>query len=320
MRKTNEKAVTAFLLKYGTYILFLTVVLIMLLASDKFRTLSNMVNILLQNSTLGVMAVGMTLVIITGGIDVSVGAIMSCAACVGAVLIVEHGVNQWLGMLVIIAIATGFGFINGFAVAYLKMPAFLVTLATQSVGRGLALVISNGQTYRKFSDVTIYVGTASILGIPLLIWLMLIIMAVGYFLLHRTVYGRQVFATGGNAEAALVSGINTRKIEMSTYAILGFICGIASIMTVGRIGSYWTALGTGIEFDVIAGVVIGGTSLAGGSGNMAGTLVGVLLMGVIANALNLLGVDAYWQDVAKGAVIFLAVFIDAVRNRYARAE
>jgi len=320
MQKSNERAVTSFLLKYGTYVIFLTVVVIMLLISDKFRTLSNMVNILLQNSTLGVMAMGMTLVIITGGIDLSAGAIMSCAACVGAVLIVDHGWNQWLGILVIIAISTAFGVINGFSVAYLRMPAFLVTLATQSVGRGLALVISQGHTYRKFSDVIIYIGTASILGIPVLIWLMLIIMALGYVLLHRTIYGRQVFATGGNAEAALVSGINTRLVEMSTYVIMGLICGIAAIMTVGRIGSYWTALGTGIEFDVIAGVVIGGTSLAGGKGNMAGTLVGVLLMGVISNALNLLGVDAYWQDVAKGCVIFLAVAIDALRNRYARAD
>ena len=196
----------------------------------------------------------------------------------------------------------------------------MLPLATQSVGKGLALVISNGQTYRKFCDVMNYIGTSDILGIPVLIWLMAIVLVIGYVLLHHTVYGRKVLATGGNPEAAAVSGINTRVIIMSTYTILGFICGIAAIMTVGRIGSYWTALGTGIEFDVIAGVVIGGTSLAGGSGNMAGTFVGILLMGVISNALNLLGVDAYWQDVAKGAVIFLAVLIDSVRNSYARAE
>jgi ribose transport system permease protein len=266
------------------------------------------------------MAVGMTLVIITGGIDVSVGAIMSASACVGAVLIVENGWNQWVGVLAIMLVATLFGIVNGYAVAYFKMPAFLVTLATQSVGKGLALVISNGQTYRKFCDIMTYIGTNDILGIPVLIWFMAVILIIGYLLLHNTVYGRKVLATGGNPEAAAVSGINTRAITMSTYVILGFICGISAIMTVGRIGSYWTALGTGIEFDVIAGVVIGGTSLAGGSGNMIGTLVGILLMGIIANALNLLGVDAYWQDVAKGAVIFLAVLIDSVRNRYARAE
>ena len=311
---------TSFFLKYGTYVLFIGVVLIMLIVSSKFRTGSNLVNVLLQNSTLGVMAVGMTLVIIAGGMDVSVGAIMSCAACVGAVLIVDHGVNQWVGMLVIMLISLAFGFVNGFSVAYFRMPAFLVTLATQSIGRGLALVISNGQTYRKFSDAIIYIGTNDILGIPVLIWMMLIIMGIGYILLHHTLYGRRVLAVGGNAEAASASGINTRLTIMSTYVILGFICGIAAIMTVGRIGSYWTALGTGIEFDVIAGVVIGGTSLAGGSGKMTGTLVGVLLMGVISNSLNLLGVDAYWQDVAKGIVIFLAVLIDAVRNRYAKAE
>ena len=307
-------------MKYGTYLLFLFVVLIMLIASSKFRTLTNAVNILLQNSTLGVLAVGMTLVIITGGIDVSVGAIMTCSACIAAVLITEHGLNQWVGMLLTLVVGTLFGALNGYSVAYLRMPPFLVTLATQSIGKGLALVISRGNTYRKYSPAITWLGNTSFLGIPVLVWLMLLCMVVGFFVLHRTVYGRKVLAIGGNADAARVSGINVRWINMSTYTILGFFCGLASIMTVARIGSYWTALGDGIEFDVIAGVVIGGTSLSGGSGTIPGTLVGILLMGVISSALNLLGVDAYWQNVAKGVVIFIAVMIDAFRSRYAQAE
>lgn len=318
--KTNKKSIMQVCMKYGTYLLFLFVVLIMLITSSKFRTLTNAVNVLLQNSTLGVLAVGMTLVIITGGIDVSVGAIMTCAACVSAVLLADHGVNQWLGILLTLVISTAFGALNGCSVAYLRMPAFLVTLATQSIGKGLALVISRGNTYRKYSPVITWLGNHSLIGIPVLVWMMLLCMVIGFFVLHRTVYGRKVLAIGGNAEAARVSGINVRWINMSTYTLLGFFCGIASIMTVARIGSYWTALGDGIEFDVIAGVVIGGTSLSGGSGTIPGTLVGILLMGVIANALNLLGVDAYWQNVAKGVVIFIAVMIDAFRSRYTRAE
>lgn len=307
-------------LKYGTYILFLVVVLIMVCISDKFRTGTNIINVLLQNSTLGVLAVGMTLVIITGGIDVSIGAIMTCSACIAAVLISEHGFNQWAGMLAAMLVATLFGAVNGFAVAYLKMPAFLVTLATQCIGNGLALVISGGSTYRKFSPFITALGSTSFIGIPVLVWIMFLMFVIGFFILHRTIYGRKVLAVGGNKDAARVSGINVRLVEMGTYTILGAFAGLAGLMTVARIGSYWTALGDGIEFDVIAGVVIGGTSLSGGSGKIPGTLVGILLMGVIANALNLLGVDAYWQDVAKGVVIFLAVMIDAFRSRYTKAE
>ena len=319
MNKKNQ-SVLQVCMKYGTYLLFLLVVCIMLVASSNFRTLSNAVNILLQNSTLGVLAVGMTLVIITGGIDVSVGAIMTCSACVGAVLTADFGLNQWAGMALTMIVATVFGVVNGYAVAYLRMPAFLVTLATQSIGKGLALVITEGSTYRRYSTFITGLGTAKFLGVPVLVWLMLFCMVVGFFILHRTIYGRKVLAIGGNAEAARVSGINVRWINMSTYTILGFFCGLAAIMTVARIGSYFTAMGDGIEFDVIAGVVIGGTSLSGGSGSMPGTLVGILLMGVISNALNLLGVDAYWQDVAKGVVIFLAVMIDAFRSRFTKAE
>lgn len=316
----KKNSLTQVFLKYGTYVLFFVVVLIMVCISDKFRTSTNIINVLLQNSTLGVLAVGMTLVIITGGIDVSIGAIMTCSACVAAVLIKDFGWNQWAGMASAIVVATAFGVLNGYSVAYLKMPAFLVTLATQSIGNGLALVISGGNTYRKFSPFISAMGTTSWLKIPVLVWMMLFMFVIGFFILHRTVYGRKVLAVGGNSDAAKVSGINVRLIEMSTYIILGAFSGLAAIMTVARIGSYWTAMGSGIEFDVIAGVVIGGTSLAGGSGKIPGTLVGIMLMGVIANSLNLLGVDAYWQSVAKGIVIFLAVMIDAFRNRYAKAE
>lgn len=307
-------------LKHGTYILFLAVVLILLCTSSKFGTATNIINILLQNSTLGVLAVGMTLVIITGGIDVSIGGIMTCSACVTAVLISDHGFNQWIGILCGILVAVLFGLLNGFAVSYLKMPAFLATLATQSIGNGLALVISGGNTYRKFSPFITWMGSTSWLGIPVLVWIMAFMFVIGYFILHRTVYGRKVLAVGGNVDAARVSGINVRLVEMGTYTILGAFSGLAAVMTVGRIGSYWTAMGSGIEFDVIAGVVIGGTSLSGGSGKISGTLIGILLMGVIANGLNLLGVDAYWQSVAKGIVIFLAVMIDALRSRYAKAD
>jgi len=318
--KEKQRTIAQTCMKYGTYLLFLLVVVIMLFASGKFRTLTNAVNILLQNSTIGVLAVGMTLVIITGGIDLSVGAIMTCSACVMAVLVTEHGASQWTGIGVCLLISLLFGALNGFAVAFIRMPAFLVTLSTQAIGQGVALVVSRGNTYRKFSPFIAKLGTASFMGLPVLVWVMLLCMGIGYLILHCSVYGRKVLAIGGNAEAARVSGINTRIVEMLTYTITGLFSGVAAIMTVARIGSYWTAMGNGIEFDAISGIVIGGTSLAGGSGTIPGTFIGVLLMGVIANALNLLGVDAYWQSVAKGIVIFVAVMIDAFRSRLMQAE
>lgn len=309
-----------FVLKYGTYFLFLFIVVLLLILNDSFRTTNNAINVLLQNSINGAIAVGMTLVIITGGIDVSVGAIMCASACMGAVLIKDIGAPEWLAIIVVLLMATLFGVINGFSVSYLGMPAFLVTLATQSIGNGLGLVLSGGATYRNLGNVFTFIGKNDILGIPVLIWMLIIMFVVGYFLLHRTVYGRKVLAIGGNPDAARVSGIDVKKVRMSVYIILGFICGIAGIMTAARVGSYWSQLGKGVEFTIIAGVVIGGTSLAGGSGTIPGTFIGVLLMGVISNALNLMGVSAEWQDIAKGIIIFLAVMIDATRNKFDKAD
>ena len=191
------------------------------------------------------------------------------------------------------------------------------------IGGGAGLSVSAGFDYNvpvfreKFAD---FIGKSNFLGVPMMIWEMAIVYLLGFLLLEHTVYGRKVMAIGGNMHAARVSGINVKLSIMSTYLILGILCGLAAHMTIARLGSYYASMGEGMEFMVIAAAVIGGTSLAGGSGTILGTLVGTLIIGVINNALNLFNVSADWQNVARGMVIFLAVLFDAARNRLKTAE
>lgn len=309
-----------FILKYGIYFLFMFVIIILSLTNKNFLAIDNFINVLLQTSITAVLAIGMTFVIITGGIDVSVGGVLAISSACGIGAIKLFAAPVWLGIMIFLIVGGLFGAINGVSVAYLRMPAFLVTLATMNIARGLTLVISGGKSWYNLPAFFSTIGKGSILGVPMLILIMIVLYIIGAVLLKRTVYGRKIFAIGGNAEAAKVSGINVQRIRMSAYILSGFITGIGAIMTTSRLGSFWAAMGVGVEFTVIAGVVVGGTSLAGGVGSLGGTLIGVLLMGIINNALNLWGVPAEWQDVARGMIIFLAVMMDALRTRYRKAD
>ncbi|MBQ9062539.1 MAG: ABC transporter permease [Eubacterium sp.] len=317
--KTNGRQTTQFLLKYGIYFMLLAIILVLAIASPSFRTVTNLTNVLLQVTTYACLGIGMTLVIMTGGIDVSVGGIM--VAC-GSVYVVcaKSGMPAGLCILMIFIIAAIFGIINGFAIAYIGMPAFLATLATQCIGRGISLVLTGGQSYRDLDASFAFFGKTKLAGVSIQIWVIIVLFIIGYFILHKTVYGRKLTAVGGNLNAARVSGINDKMITCSAYIMMGLLSGIAAYLTMSRLGSYYAAMGDGIEFMVIAAVVIGGTSMVGGSGTMIGTVVGTLLIGIINNALNLFHVGAEWQDVVKGIVIFLAVMFDAVKNKAKTAD
>jgi len=309
-----------FVLKYGIYFLFAVICIILAVTNANFLTANNIINVLLQTCIIAAVATGMTYVIITGGIDVSAGAVMAVASGCGVGLIKFMQFPWWAGMLIMVTVGFLFGTINGAAVAYLKMPAFLVTLATQSIARGMTLVLSGGKSWYDLPDQFGTLGSSSFIGIPVLVFIILALYAGGQLLLRNTIYGRKVYAVGGNAEAAKVSGINVRKVTMSVYMLAGLIIGVAAVLQTARLNSFWASMGTGMEFTVIAGVVIGGTSLAGGSGSLGGTFIGVLLMGIIDNALNLWGVPANIQDVARGCIIFLAVMMDSMRSQYKKAE
>ncbi len=306
-------------LKYGIYLLFLIMIVILAITSPSFRTVENASNVLLQVTSYAVLGIGMTFVIMTGGIDVSIGGIMVCCGSVYAYLC-QSGVSGGAAILAMFIVALLVGALNGVSIAYFGMPAFLATLATQCMCRGLALVLTGGASFRDLGASYTFFGKTKLLSIPIQIWVIALLFVIGYLILHKTIYGRKLIAVGGNLHAARVSGINDKLITCSAYIMMGVISGVAGYLTMARLGSYYASMGDGIEFMVIAAVVIGGTSMTGGSGSMIGTLVGTLLIGVINNALNLFRVDAEWQNVAKGFVIFLAVLFDAMKNRVKQAE
>jgi ribose/xylose/arabinose/galactoside ABC-type transport system permease subunit len=312
------KKILAFVLNYGIYLVFLILCVVVSIASPVFLTVQNLSNVLLQVSSVGIIAVGMTFVIIARGIDVSVGAIVALASVISVTAMKMNGQPWWMGILYLLGVGVAFGVINGFAAAFLKMPPFLVTLATMTIARGLVLSISQGVSIYGLPEIFPAIGLGSVGPVSYPVIIMLVSFLVGYLVLHKTVLGRKVFAVGGNPDAARVSGINVEKIIMITFIIVGFFSGLSSFVLTSRLNSFSPSMGLGFEFSAIAAVVIGGTSLAGGEGNIGGTLIGVLIMGVINNALNLMGVSVYYQDIIRGAIIFLAVMIDALRNRYAQ--
>lgn len=306
--------------KYGIYVLFIFIVLVLSITNEKFFSLTNFSNVLIQVSNYAILGVGMSFVIMTGGIDVSVGATMVVSASAYVVATQFYNASEPVGLLIMLGVSVIIGAINGIAIAYLKMPAFLVTLATQCIGRGLALVLTGGVSYRNLGKSFTYIGKQTFLGLNMMVWVALLLFAIGYFLMHRTGYGRKVMAVGDNPNAARVSGIPVEVILVSVYILMGVISGLAGHITMSRLGSYFANMGSGMEFMVIAAVVIGGTSMTGGEGSILGTLVGTLIVGIINNALNLFGVNADWQDVARGIVIFAAVMLDSMRHKLAPSK
>ncbi len=317
MKKTdfNAKKALGILLKYGTYFLLIFFCVILSLTTSTFLTRSNLINVLLQTTVVAILAAGVTFVIVIGCMDLSVGTTMAVASCM-ATEAFKRGASWWQGLLIMLFFGTLFGVINGCASAYIKMPSFLVTLATQSLGKGIALGVSDGRSYYDIPEAFDFIPDTSVLGIPLMIIIVILIYVIMQVILKRTLFGRRVCATGGNSEAARVSGVDTRKTMLLAYMLCGVMVGIASIIQTARMGSFWPTMGTGLEFQAVAAVVIGGASLSGGAGSLVGTFTGVLLMGVISNALNLWGVNANWQEAARGLIIFFAVLIDTLRNRF----
>jgi ribose/xylose/arabinose/galactoside ABC-type transport system permease subunit len=287
---------------------------VMFILTPNFLTTSNLTNIVTQSSIVGIAAVGATFIIITGGIDLSVGSNVALSGMVAATL-VSSGLNGLTGVLVAILVATAIGAFNGASVTALRLAPFIVTLAVLGMGRGLTLQISGGQSVYGLPGSFTWLGGGTVAGIPVPVIMTVVVFAVGYFVLSRTTFGHQVYAVGGNREAARLAGIRDRRVLFAVYAIAGLCAGIAAITLVGRLGSATPTAATGLELQVIAAVVIGGTSLFGGKGSLAGTFVGVLLIGVINNGLTLLDVSPFWVQFMQGLLIFLAVLLDSYNSR-----
>ena len=296
--------------KYGIFIAFALLVILMGIISPPFFNPSNIINILRQTSVNGIIAVGMTFIIITGGIDLSVGSLLALSAVIATSF--AHPGEWALAVPVCLGIMVGLagGMVNGILIAKKRIAPFIVTLGMMTVARGLALVYTNGRPVINLSDGYNKIGGGYFVGIPIPVLVFVAIVAIGAFVLHYTRFGRYTFAVGGNELAAKVSGIKTDKVKISMYAITGALAGLAGVVLSSRVMSGSASTGQGYELDAIAAVVIGGTSLSGGIGTIAGTVVGALIIGVMNNGLDLMNVSSYWQLIAKGLIIVLAVMLD----------
>lgn len=282
-----------------------------------FLTQNNVFNILRQNASNLFLATGMTMVIILGGIDLSVGSVIALSGCIAAGCVVNMGLPEAVGFLVAILIGAVVGMFNGFVICKTNIPPFIVTLASMNITKGIALVYTQGAPIRCMTDAFKFPGAGYVGPVPTPVILMLIIFVIAVMLVNRTHFGRHIYAVGGNAQAASFSGINVQKVKFWVYTFTGIMAGLAGVVIASRLYSGQPRSGEGAEMDAIAAVVVGGTSMSGGSGRLGGTLIGVLIIGVLNNGLNLMGVDSNWQYIVKGLVILLAVYLDFIRNRKA---
>lgn len=303
----------AILSKYQSVIGLIIFSIIISFLSDRFMTGSNIFNIFRQTSINAIIAVGMTFVILTGGIDLSVGSTFAFSGAIAAFL-VGSGYNPFIAMLAALVVGAGVGVANGVVITKGKLQPFIVTLATMTIIRGVTLVFTDGKPisagYEKNAEIFSKIGNGYTFGVPNPILIMFLIVALGYFILRHTTIGRYVYAIGGNEEAAKLSGINVHRIKIFVYGISGLLAALAGIIITARLSSAPPTAGTGYELDAIAAVVLGGTSLAGGIGSILGTIVGALIIGILNNALNLLDVTSYYQLLVKGLVILVAVLLD----------
>ncbi|MGL3149025.1 ABC transporter permease [Microbacterium sp. A82] len=295
------------------------IVLVILLAAtqENFLTYGNVLNILRTNSVLFVVAVGLTFVIIGGGLDLSIGS-MTALGGVMLAMMVSSGVDPLLAILFTVLACTLLGTVfNGVLIAYGGFNFFVVTLAMLELFRGVALVLSNGIPVSTMSSPIIQIiGDGSVNGFSIPVLIALLIGAIGYIVLRWTRFGRAIYAVGGNAAAAHLAGVNVRRVRLATYAIAAITAGIAAIMLTGRLTSSQPVSGAaGLELSAAAAVLLGGASFSGGAGNIGGTAIGVLFLGVIANGITLAGVPSYWQGIATGAILVAAIALDRLRNR-----
>jgi ribose/xylose/arabinose/galactoside ABC-type transport system permease subunit len=295
---------------YGIFIAFFLICIIISIISPQFLTVSNWTIIFTQVSINALLAFGVTFVIITGGIDLSLGSMVAVTGVVASLL--AHPDDYAVIVPIVIGLLSGvlIGAFNGFVITKSKIAPFIVTLGTMTIARGLALIITKGRPISNLSDSFNFIGGGSLFGIPFPILILIFVFIICTIILNKTVLGRYIYAIGGNEQAAKVSGINVNKIKMIVYIISGLLAGLAGILLTSRVTTGQPNAGAGFELDAIAAAVIGGTSTTGGVGTIAGTMIGALLIGVINNGLDLMNVTSYYQQVVMGAIIIGAVVLD----------
>lgn len=287
--------------------------------NPSFIKVGNLLNVARQIALFGIVSVGMTFVILTKGIDLSIGSIVGIVAVSAAILLAD-GVPIPLVVLIAIILGAAFGAFNGLGVTLFKMPPFIMTLGTLVMGRGIAMTIANGepQSLKSAADAFSYLGSGFLLGLPVPVWLFIVIAAGAYVVLRLTSFGREIYAVGSNAEAARLAGINVPRVLFSVYVISGVLSALTALIFISRLTVGEPTAGVNLELEAISIVVIGGTSLFGGEGGVGGTVIGAAIIALMANILNLLGISPFTQQIVKGAIILAAVGFEVIRHRKGR--
>ena len=320
----KNKNIGAKIGEYGAFIALAFLFILLSIISPEFRTGSNLLNLLRQASFNGLIAFGMTLVILSDGIDLSVGSIFALAAIIAAELIMA-GLNAVLAILIALVAGVVLGLVSGFLVAKCRLQAFIATLITMTAYRGLAYIITEGKPISRLAENAVSgsfffkaLGKGNVLlfeavKIPIPAIILVVTFLIVLFVLTKTTFGRRIYATGSNAKCANLVGVNTAKIKIACYGISGFLAALAGLMMCSRVNSAQPTFGDGYELDAIAATALGGTSMSGGRGKITGTIAGVLIIAALNNGLNILGVSSYYQDVIKAVVILVAVLSDSKR-------
>lgn len=299
---------------FNISLILLAMCVVMTFASDSFLTSRNIFSVARAFSYIAIMAMGECLVIITAGVDLSIGSVFGVAGVVATLGMTKWGLGIGPGIVLGVLIGIAFGLFNGFLITKNKLPPFIATLGNLSIARGLCYVLTKGYPVMNLPKNFLILGQGYIGPVPIPVILMLIVAIVLSIFLNKTVTGRRIFALGGNEEATRLSGVNITRLKLLVYSIAGALAGFAGIVTASRLGLGQPTAGFGYELDAVAAVIIGGASLAGGVGTMSGTIIGAAIMGVLRNALVLLNVSAYWQQMVIGIVIIVAVSVDQLRK------
>ncbi len=302
-------------IKYNYFQEFILLVVLLVLGTifslltDTFLTIPNMLNVLLQISIIAILGFGVTIIIISAGIDLSLGSVMALVGMGTAAILTSSIPSIFLAILGGLLIGGIVGFINGITVAYIHLPAFIATLAMMSIARGVALVVTNAIPIYNLPESFLFLGSGFLWGVPTPIYVMISLYFILDFILRKTKFGRYTYAIGGNEEATRLSGINIKRYKLLVYVVGGICTGVAGILFTARLGSGQPTAGVGYELDAITAAILGGTNLFGGSGNLIGTLIGAFVMGVINNGQALLNISSYVQNIVRGIIVILAVGI-----------
>ena len=306
---SKKQAAVQWLKDNNTYLILLAMIIVSAIISSNFLTGQNLGNLIKQNSIKGMLAIGMLLIIMTGDIDLSVCSIAGASNILVAVALVDWSMSAGISIFLAIAVSVAMGAVNGFFIVYRKLPAFIVTLAMMTIARGFAYLWSGGRPISVSNPVLVAIKQNEFLGLPPYVWFFVVIFVIMFIVLRFVPYGRIIKAIGSNAQAVRLAGIRVNRYRFSIYIITGFLCGLAGVCSVARIGSASPLLGEGYEMDAISMVVIGGASLSGGKGDALKTLAGIFIIGMIGNIMNLMNVSAYWQQVIQGVIILAAIIL-----------